>query len=270
MFLFANFIHKHRVLSELVGVILLGIIFGVALPVTSFGSSDQKQPVKEQGWSYTLTTHNSSLDEISINYDTSTSNGVEAYAAAMRRESDQLYQSKAVSTIAATSIVFNHPLTWDEADALVKKYGLVATGYEFRGVNSADANDRSTFDIGVARNGQTGQGFNDSDKQLLNSMIDTINRSNVHHVVIKGIIGIQADLTYPQYQSVNTSPDIYVVEMPRQIIKSKLMRKAIPNLSNLQPSNVNINDINLADINVNYVPGPLYRHLEDLHMVKAN
>jgi len=246
----------------------MGVGAGAFTAAKSIAGGVERKQVKAIGWNYTAMVRDGVLEQISIDYDFNSAKGIEAYAIAMRQENEALYKT-GVKEVASTQIVLNHPLSWDEADKIVRKYGLYARSFEFRGVNQLNTAERSTHSIGLARNGKTGEGFDDNSKQILQDSIDRINHPGERQVTLEGVIGIQAGLTYEQYKAVSADKDVYLVEMPRQIIKSKIQRNSVAELNGVRYDSINSSDLNRNDVNVNYVAGPLYRHLEDQKLIKT-
>jgi hypothetical protein len=246
-------------------VIIFGLVLGSLTTHTTIGAANEKRTIKAQGWSYTLQLDNGVLDHVEVNYKADTVKDIEDYATAQRLENEQLFSKGGVKRVEAVGIVFKRYLSQQEADAFVKKYQIIATGYDFRTLekdNPPGNVNRGVLGLGVIRNGKTLQGFG-SDIQIPNLAPPGVKTQ----ISIQGIIGMQVSLDYAQYQKVSTDPDVYLVEMDRQVIKAKLQKKASPALQGINVAQTNLNDINLADINISY--GQLFRHLEDLNMVKA-
>lgn len=200
---------------------LLAIIGGSLAAVSintsvANGSSGEVRNVQEQGWGYALHIKDSKLVMVTISYDTHSAAGIEAYAAAQRQENRQLFRQG--TEVKAVSLVFNHTLTWDEADAFVTKYGIYASGYDLHGVNNADPTDIYSLGIGLVRDGKNPQRFNDGMREAAQQH----EAERLKNVTIKGISGMQVNLTENQYAQVSADPNVYLVEMVQQVVQAKI------------------------------------------------
>jgi hypothetical protein len=110
--------------------------------------------------------------------------------------------------------------------------------------------------IGVIRDGKTGLGFNDGSR----ASFDQRAKSIVGDVVVRGIGAMGVHLTREQYGAVSGDPDVYLVEMPAQIIKAKIQRGEISALKDVQ--------IDAVRLQVSGVVGPLYRNMVKTGIMK--
>jgi hypothetical protein len=220
------------------------------------GSGRETKNIVEQGWGYYLEIEDGKLDYVAVYYDSNTAAGVQAYAEAQRKENEQFFQNGA-KEVKAASIVFKRALTWDEADAFVRAYGIYAAGYYSFGWPEDNPDDIYSMGIGVIRDGKTGLGFNDGYRASFDQKAKSIVGDQV---VVRGIGAMQANFTREQYGAVSGDPDVYLVEMPAQIIKAKIQRGEIPALKDVQ--------IDAVRLQVSGVVGPLYRNMVKTGIMK--
>lgn len=259
-------VRQHKIFSLI--ALGLALVTAIFVPATILAGGNEKRVVQKQGWSYTLNIENGTISDVIINYDYSTAKGIAAYAAAQRQANEQLYKS-GVRVVEAAQVVFRQPLTWDEADALVKQYGFVAYSYDLEVIEQGNTTENKMppgiMGIGLIRNGKTLEGFDDQSRQAVQQQVQQLQQDDSAGTIsTTGIVGMQISLDYPEYEGVSSDKKVYLVEMSRQIIKLELKNKADPQLSGIDTSKINLNDLNLDDLNVSYVAGPLYRHLQEV------
>ncbi|HEX8221344.1 MAG TPA: hypothetical protein VF914_19300 [Chloroflexia bacterium] len=247
--------------KALATVALSAVLGGALALVVNTGvansSSHQSKEVQHQGWGYTLDIKDAKLDAVAVHYDVSSPAGIEAYAAAQRKENEQFFKSGAAKVTAA-SVVFNRALTWDEADAFVRKYGLYANLYEFYGLNTSNPDDIYSFALGLTRDGKSTQAFNDGMRELVDQRMS---RSFGGSVTLMGVAAMQVDLDKEQYKAVSADAEVYLIEMSNQVVKSKIKKHEVPQLQDVQVADID-------GINVTGVVGPLYRNMVKNHMMK--
>lgn len=258
-----SFFRRHKILSFF--LILLVIMLG--LGAQSYFSHET---LKSEGWNYSIPIDSIFWDSsryVAVDYDYRNAAGLEAFANAMRRENEQVFLS-GVYEVMPVTIYFNHPLSWDEADTFVKKYGLRASGYNIRVVDVTNAGVPGIMGTGVARNGKTGQGFDDTARQQLEQQLTRINPASSSTYVSKGVITIQVSLDYEEYHKVIADQDVYLVEMLRQVIKNRIKQGPLLDLAFARLLNFDLDNPNVYDIQFGGLPITYYRQLEDFKLVK--
>lgn len=235
-------------------VLLLIAWFGFVPLARSF--QNEIRPVHEADWSYTVNIVGGKIEAVNVDTNFQSVADVEKYAGAMRRENLALFDTS-VSEVTAVSIVFNQPLTWEEADAFVKQHQIYAGGYDFRFMNKKDPTDRFTYGLGLVRDGKTGQGFiDDKVRADFDTYIANLYQNNLD---FKGVIGMQVTLNRSEYLTVVSDPRVYLVDMPGVIIKAKIASHAKPGFDGLETS---------SDFNIPNNSPQLYRQLEDFGLIK--
>lgn len=236
----------------LVAASVLAFNGGVAL-----GSGHEVKEVKQAGWSYFLDIQDSTLGMVAVSYNVQSAAGVEAYAAAQRQENARFFQGGAKEA-KAVSIVFRRTLSWDEADAFVKKYGILAYAYQLFGANKSNPDDLYSFTVGLTRDGKNPQSFNDGMREKFEQHTDA---SLGGSVAAQGVSGMQVDLTRDEYNALKSDADVYLVEMFSNVIKAKLKQGGIRELQDVHITSVD-------NLNVSSVVGDLYRNMARNHIAK--
>lgn len=229
-------------------VVVTALVLGLFFTESTFSSGTETKIIKDQGWSYSVTLENGKAVHAEVLTNFQNIADVEAYADAMRKENLKLFAT--TTKVMAAPIVFKRPLTWAEADAFVKRYKLHAGDYQYRLVDKSNPNNRYVWSIGMSIDGSDpSSSSNVAQKQLANVMQNELQVT----ADFKGVIGLAADLTLQDYKSVSTDPDVYLVDMPGEIIKSKLAQDSVPELKG----------IDKKQVDVAKASPQLYRKLED-------
>ncbi len=250
----SSFVYKRKFLSAVATAVIVGLVLGLIFVSPAASAGVKKKTVLEQGWSYELRIKNGSLEDVAIDFNFKDAKAVEDYAAAMRRENEKLFKS-GTSQVVAAPLVFKRAISWEEADAFVKKHRIYVSGYDFRLVARDDADHRYTFGTGLLRDGKNLKGFSDTDRERFEEYIA---RVLPDRTVFKGIIGMQATLDANEYQRISTDADLYLVDMPGQIVNDRLEKKALAELKNVDTKGVDLPKGSPQ----------LYRKLEDFNLVK--
>jgi len=248
--------------QRFLAALFLAVLLGGAAALASNGgvaisSGHELKEVKQQGWGYTLDIRDAKLDMVAVHYDVTSPSGIAAYAAAQRQENAQFFKSGA-KAVKAASIVFNRALSWDEADGIVRQYGICSSGYDFYGLNRDNPDDIYSFAVGLIRDGSSTKATNDGMRERVDQKVKS---SLGDRVTIKGIAAMQVNLTKEQYNAVSTDPNVYLIEMTNQIIKAEITQGSIPELRG-----VRVDDVD--HVNVGSVVGTLYRNMARNHMMK--
>jgi hypothetical protein len=251
-------------------VIIFGLVLGFLTTHTTIGAGNEKRTIKAQGWSYTATIENGTLTNAEVDTNFNSAADVEAYASAMRRENLALF-THGVTKVTAAPIVFKRPLSWAEADAFVKKYHVYGGAYQYRLVNKTNPNDRYVWSIGMFMDGKDPAASSDQARQQLENVMKNELQDKA---IFKGVIGMLLDLTASDYQQVSADPDVYLVEMPGEIIKAQLATGTVPELKDIKSvllatgAVADLKDVkNIQQLRINKGSAQLYRQLEDFNLV---
>lgn len=77
-------------------------------------------------------------------------------------------------------------------------------------------------------------------------------------LVFKGVIGMSLNLSATDYEQVSADSNVYLVDMPGEVIKAKLARGAIAELKDVK---------HVQQLRLNKGSAQLYRQLEDFNLV---
>ncbi len=245
-----KFIRNHKLLGVLVMVVVVGLISGTIFTVSTLGSGNEDKTVKQQGWNFTAKLADGAIERAEVDSNFKSAADVETYAEAMRKENTELFKA-GVSQVTGAPIVFKRALTWDEADAFVKKYQLLVSSYEYRLVSKTDPTDRYTWVTGIAMDGKNPAASSEQARKQLDGIMTNELQGKT---LFKGIIGMNTTLDGGKYQQVSVDSDVYLVDMPHEIIKAKIDKDALVELKGVKKKN---------DFFIPKGSPQLYRRMED-------
>lgn len=198
-----------------IGILLLGVVaFAFSFATTAWAGLKQDPPPvrihlstdRFDQWQYDAYREGDQLT-LQVNLDDTSQTGLVAFRTANQRLADQLLPTQ--STLSA-NIVLNTPISPEDFERLVAKYGLQVTAFQMRAIDGRG--DRVTL---------FGSPSSPSELVSLPVMESMLawSRKETGDATLLGVTSIEASIPTLSFSELSASPGIYLIDVTPSIVK---------------------------------------------------